>query len=198
MGVSLDLERQKTHQFCSFMWADNHWVMSHSRAHLEQVLKDLIQEARRQDFEPKPAGLLWISACDSKEKIQISIETKTGCHRFPFEELFKILGCTMNRQAANKAWWRDAKIYRSKDVSWRERCRRMVEHVCNVFCLGNENWSGSRATMDRIRKWETKAMRRVFRFKKEEDETWANYCTRAATVAKKIAPTACGSNGMGL
>ena len=30
-------------------------------------------------------------------------------------------------------------------------------------------------------------MRRVFRFKKEEDETWANYCTRTARVAKKIA-----------
>ena len=93
----------------------------------------------------------------------------------------------MNRQAANKAWWRYTKSYRSKDVSWRERCRRMVEHVCDVLCLGNENWSGSRATMDRIRKWETKAMRRVFRFKKEEYETWANYCTRAARVAKKIA-----------
>ena len=90
-------------------------------------------------------------------------------------------------EAANKAWWRDTKIYRSKDVSWRERCRRMVEHVCNVYCLGNENWCGSRATMDRIRKWETKAMRWVFRFKKEEDETWANCCARAAR-----APKACG------
>ena len=75
--------------------------MSHSRTHLEQMLKDLIQEARRQDFEPKPTGLLWISACDSEEKIHLSIETKTGCHRFPFEELFKILGCIMNRQGKN-------------------------------------------------------------------------------------------------
>ena len=29
-------------------------------------------------------------------------------------------------------------------------------------------------------------MRRVFRSKKEDDETWANYCTRAARVATKI------------
>ena len=36
-------------------------------------------------------------------------------------------------------------------------------------------------TRDRIKRWETKAMRRVFRFKKR-----ANYCTRAARVARKV------------
>ena len=50
------------------------------------------------------------------------------------KEKFKILGFTMNRQgkthecleermqSANKAWWRDGKIYRSKDVPWRVKC----------------------------------------------------------------------------
>ena len=40
--------------------------------------------------------------------------------------------------------------------------------------------------MDRIKRWETTVMRRAFRFKKEEDETWANCRTRAARVARKI------------
>ena len=50
--------------------------------------------------------------------------------------MFKILGFFMNSQGktkdfleermhiANKAWWRDVKIHRSKDVSWKVKCRR--------------------------------------------------------------------------
>ena len=39
-----------------------------------------------------------------------------------------------------EGWWR-VKICRSKDVPWRVKCRRMVEHVYSVFCFGSENWS---------------------------------------------------------
>ena len=58
------------------------------------------------------------------------IGTTRLLHKFPFEK-FKILGCTINQagrmqdsldekmQNANKVWWRDVKIYRSKDVPWR-------------------------------------------------------------------------------
>ena len=77
-------------------------------------------------------------------------------------------------QIAKKAWWRYVKIYRSKDVPWRVKSRRMVEHVQSVFCLG-EILSRSQAVLDRIEGWETEAMRRLFRFKKEEDETKADY-----------------------
>ena len=52
--------------------------------------------------------------------------------------------------------WRDVKIYRSKDVPRRERCRRMVEYVHSVFCFGSENGSWIQATLDRIKGWETK------------------------------------------
>ena len=38
-------------------------------------------------------------------------------------------------QSANKAWWRDVTIYRSKDVPWRAKCRRMVEHVKKCILL---------------------------------------------------------------
>ena len=56
-----------------------------------------------------------------------------GCYKFPFEEEFKILGCMMNRQGktcdaveeimpeANKAFWKDIKIFKSKDVLWRSK-----------------------------------------------------------------------------
>ena len=68
----------------------------------------------------------------------------------------------------------------------RVKCRRMVQHVFCIFCFGSENWSWSHATLDRIRRWETKAMSRLFASKKEEDETRANYCTRTARVDRKI------------
>ena len=66
-------------------------------------------------------------------------------------------------QNAKKAWWRNVKIYRNKDVPWRVKCRRMVEHVQSVFCFGSGTWSWSRATLDRIKGWGIMAMRRVFR-----------------------------------
>ena len=41
MGVFSDLEQHRTHQICSFMWADNFWIVSNSKCHLEQMLRDL-------------------------------------------------------------------------------------------------------------------------------------------------------------
>ena len=38
------------HQTCSFMWSDNCWIISHSKTHLEQMMKDLIEEAERWDL----------------------------------------------------------------------------------------------------------------------------------------------------
>ena len=98
MGVLSDLEGQRAHQICSFMWADNFWIVSHPKKHLEQTLRDLMQEAEKWDLAPKPASLWWTSTFDSEEKSGLSINTKTGRHRFPFDEKFKILGCTMTRR----------------------------------------------------------------------------------------------------
>ena len=56
-----------------------------------------------------------------------------GCYKLPLEEEFKILGCMMNRQGktcdaveeimpeGNKAFWKDIKIFKSKDVLWRSK-----------------------------------------------------------------------------
>ena len=35
------------------MWADKHWILSHSKTHLEQMMKDLIEEAERWDLTCK-------------------------------------------------------------------------------------------------------------------------------------------------
>ena len=52
MGVLVVLEGHKTHQICSFMCADKLWVMSHTKSYLQQMLKDLIQEAKKLDLAP--------------------------------------------------------------------------------------------------------------------------------------------------
>ena len=137
------------------------------RRHLDHVpfqkspgtdAEDLIQEAEKWDLAPKPASLWWTSTYDSEEKIDLSV-SKTGRHRFPFEENLRILGCTMNRQGKTH------ECPGSKDVPWRAKCRRMVEHVYSVFCFGSENWSWSQKTVDRSTGWETKARSRLFRCK---------------------------------
>ena len=83
------------------------------------------------DLEPTPASLWWTSTCPS-----IAIHTRTGRHVIPFETGDNILDYSFNQgrrktasknecKNANKAWWRSAKICRSKDVPWRVKCRRI-------------------------------------------------------------------------
>ena len=57
-GILLDLKRQRKHQICSFMWTDNFWVMSHSKSHLEQMLRDMIQEAQNVGFGTEAGKLV--------------------------------------------------------------------------------------------------------------------------------------------
>ena len=90
-------------------------------------------------LEPKPARLWWTRTHADEKMDDIRIRTSTGLHKLPFEKKFKFLGYTFNQVrrmqdslgesmwSANKACWRDVKFYRSKDVPWRIKCRRMVE-----------------------------------------------------------------------
>ena len=73
-GVLMDIEEEGggEHQICSFMWADNFWIISHSEKHLEQMLKDLLEEAVEVDLEPKPASLWWTSTFASEEMEDMS------------------------------------------------------------------------------------------------------------------------------
>ena len=105
----------------------------------------------------------------------MNVITKGGFYRSSFEENFSILGFLMKRevrtvkameerlQSANKASWKDIKIFRNKDVPWRVKCRRLVDHVYPVFCFGSENWSCTMETMNKINRWETKFLLRLFR-----------------------------------
>ena len=192
IGVLVNSRAGPAHQICSFTWADNHWIMSHSKTHLEQMMKDLIEEAERWDLEPKPASLWWTSTSASEMMEDITIGTRSGQHRVLKNNIYEILGYTFNQAGLTQdcledrmhnsktTWWRDVKIYRRQDVPWRMRCRRIVVHVCSVFCLGSENWTWSQAILDRIEGWETKAMRRLFRFKKKVDEDFTGYCQGTA------------------
>ena len=78
MGVLLDLEFERTHRICSFM--------SRSEENLEQMLRDLIEEANRWDLVPKPTSLWWTSTYHSEEKVDMILGTTSGCYKFPFEE----------------------------------------------------------------------------------------------------------------
>ena len=116
------------------------------------------------------------STCEEEVRSEMIVATSGLTYKFPSEEKFKILGCATNRQgksldaieermqSANKANWRDILVCRSKDVPVRIKCKRLVDYVCSVFSFGSENWSWTIQTMDRIKRWETKLMMRLFRF----------------------------------
>ena len=74
-----------------------------------------------------------------------------------------ILGCLISRpgktcdaveeriQLANKAFWKDIMIFKSKDVPRRIKCRRLVDHVHAVFSFGSENWSSTQQTFENFK-----------------------------------------------
>ena len=78
-------------------------------------------------------------------------------------------------QSANKAFGKDILICRSKDVPWKVRCRRLVDHVYAVFASGSEKWSWIVLTLDKIKGCETRTMLRLFRFKWRKEEAWVDY-----------------------
>ena len=62
-GVLMDVDGEGggEHQICSFMWATTSGSYPTQKKRLEQMLKDLIEEAAKVDLEPKPASLWWTS-----------------------------------------------------------------------------------------------------------------------------------------
>ena len=65
-GVLMDVEGEGggEQQICSFMWADNFWNMKY----LEQMLKDLIEEAAKVDLAPMLSCLRWTGTYASEQK----------------------------------------------------------------------------------------------------------------------------------
>ena len=72
---------------------------------------------------------------------------------------------------ANKAFSKDILIYKSKDVPWKVKCQRLVDHVNAVFAFGSENWSWTIQSLERTTGRETKTMLRLFRFKRRGSTT---------------------------
>ena len=130
--------------------------------------------------------------------MDLTIGTRTGHHRIDFEEFFEIRGFSLNRQGKThegiEERMQNAKhgmVERCADLQKQRRAVESEVQQDGGTCLlrlffGSENWSLSQAALDRIKAWETKAMRRLVRFKREEDEMWAEYCRRTARVARKI------------
>ena len=65
---------------------------------LEQMLSELMEGVEMSDLAPKPVSLWWTSTYEPEERCDLSIDTKFGRQKFPFEAEFKILGCAMNRR----------------------------------------------------------------------------------------------------
>ena len=53
-----EAKEEESIQICSFMWADNFWIISHPKKHLEQMLKDLIGEPAKVDFGAQASKLV--------------------------------------------------------------------------------------------------------------------------------------------
>ena len=132
MGVLLDLEGERALQICTFMRPKNFWIMSHSKNHLEQMLRDLIQEAEKWDLHRRRR------ACGGRVllilKKSLFFVSKTGRHRFPDED-----GCTVNRQGKAHEGIEDRMQSANRlggEMDGGTRPQRL--------CFGSENWSWTR------------------------------------------------------
>ena len=145
MEIHVDKSHGGSHLICSVLRADDFGDVAVKKA-FGADMKELIAEAEICDLEATPAILWWSGTFADDVKEDITMKTRRGQHKFPFVKSFKNLGhlcnptsksheCAKERervQKTNKAWWRDARIYRSKDVPWRIKCKRMVEQVYSV------------------------------------------------------------------
>ena len=66
------------------------------------------------------------------------------------------------------------------------KCRRMVNQVYSVFCFGSEHCSWWTAILDRSEGLKIKAVRRLFRFERMEDDLLKEDCMRSARAARFI------------
>ena len=157
------------------------------------MVNDLIKEAERWDLEPKQASLWWTNMHADEIMDDMEIKTTTGATQAAFSRRSSRFRETFLKepdakdhleermQSANTAWWREMKINRSKDVPWSVKCKRMAEQLYSVFCFGR-SWSV--AIPAKIIDWEAKAVKRLFRFNRKEEETLAGYCTTTARAAR--------------
>ena len=187
-----------SHQMCSFLWADNYWIMSHSKMHSEQMLKEFIEEAGRWDLEPKPASLWLSSTCAKEDKEDMMIKTKRAeqvslleklrnsrVHLHPSWQITRKFGRT-NAESQQSTLERCKKIHkqrRAMEIKMHEdggaSLQRFLLWLCKLVmepdCYGQEERMGDK-----------KKMRRPYRFRREAEETSIGYCTRTARATRSF------------
>ena len=112
-------------------------------------MRDLLEEAVRWDLEPKTASPWWN---DQKKK-------KNSPHKFPFAQSSKNLGHIFN----------PAEIQDSLDVPWRMHAEG--GRTKSTACSGLGVKTGLAARDPGQTKQETQVVRRLFRSKRQDDET---------------------------
>ena len=90
MGVHIGTAQGGFHQMCSYMRADNCWILSQSKEHLKQMVKELVNEVGGWDTEPKPTSKWWTSTNAEEERENLVVDTATGQHKLPCAGYFEI------------------------------------------------------------------------------------------------------------
>ena len=107
---------------------------------------------------------------------------------------FKILGYISNPAGKSQESFAESQqgvVEGRKDIQKKRRAvEDKVQHnggaqVYSVFCFACESWSCGRTVLDKIKGWETNMMRRLFRFRRLDEETLIGFCTRAARTTWK-------------
>ena len=152
--------------------ADNYWIMSDSREHLETIVKELTVAADGLELEQKTQSVVDEHV---RARVQDRHEHCGGGQDLSFSvDGFVILGHSSERSGrgisslggrlaeGTKALLKEARISRSNLVSVKQKCSRMVSHIYSIVSLGCDNWSWPQHTMNRLKRWETVMMRRIF------------------------------------
>ena len=82
------------------------------------------------------------------------------------------------------SWWRDAFIYRSKSVSPKTKCQRVISHVFSTALNSSANWTWNINNARMVHRWETKILRLTFRPKMQPGEEWVTYKVRTARMMR--------------
>ena len=106
MGIHVDTCQGEYHQICNF-------ILSHSKARLGQIMKDLVGEAESGTWNPNQ------QVCGGQAPMQ-------GLHKLLFEKSFEILGYIFNPAKCKTACRNDAMceqrmVERSEDLP-QQRC----------------------------------------------------------------------------
>ena len=89
-------------------------------------------------------------------------------------------------QLANRAFGKDIKIYKSKDVPWRIKVNGWWITCMPFSPLEVKPGHGRSRHKKKIKRWETKIMTKLVSLKRQKEETWVDYQTRTSIMTRKI------------